>query len=163
MSNIFDNMNKENNSLTITNPEEEKSKPNEIILIPSINIDKNSILSLLIKKGEKNRNKRRNSVKTADTNIILTLNVDYDLKDVHKFDELNNSLSDISEFDLEEGDDDNKSEFNSSEDDNSNEEEDIVIKSKCILNKKNYDSEYKIELEKECNEIINKLNINKKF
>ena len=161
MSNIFDN--KKNEKKSLTNSEEEKSKPNEIILIPSINIDKNSILSLLIKKVEKNTNKKRNSVKTADTNIIVPLNLDYDLKDVHKFDEFNNSLSDISEFDLEEGDEDNKSEFNSSEDDNSNEDEDIVIKSRCTLNKKNYDSEYEIELEKEYDEIIKNLNFDKKF
>ena len=73
----------------------------------------NCILSLFTGK-----NKRRSSVKTADTNLYFPMKYDYDLSEVKKFDELNNSLSDISEFDLEKSEEE-KSEFNSSEEDDS--------------------------------------------
>ena len=83
----------------------------------------NSILSLFTGK-----NKRRSSLKTADTKLCAPMNYDYDLSEVKKFYELNNSLSDISEFDLEKSEDE-KSEFNSSEEDDSFiEDQEIIFK-----------------------------------
>ena len=50
--------------------------------------NKASILSLL-----KNKNRSRTSIKTEDTNIFKSPKLDYDLNEIKKFDELNNSLS----------------------------------------------------------------------
>ena len=112
-----------------------------------------SILSLLIKN-----NTRKDSLKTSDTSNSKK-HLDYDYKEIKRFDEFKGSMSDISEFDLENDKNDNKSEFNSSEEDVS-EFEEIKIKSKIIPNKRKYDSDFEIELEKEYNEIIKRLKIN---
>ena len=119
-----------------------------------INPNEKSILSLIINKG-----KRRSSLNTADTLIIKPKTLDYNLEEIKKFDELNNSLSDISDFDLEEEKDENKSDFNSEEDNNDFEEEEIIIKNKKIINNKKNDLEYEIELDKEFEDIINSINI----
>ena len=115
-----------------------------------------SILSLL-----KNKNKRRNSAKTAYTNLCTPLKIDYDFKDIKRFDEINNSLSDISEFDLEKDHSENKSEFNSSEEDIKDYEEEIKFKKKLIYKNINYDKEYEIEIEREYEQIINELSSGK--
>ena len=75
------------------------------------------ILSLLINKNEK-----RESIKTFDSNIIRVDSFKYE--SIKKFDEANKSLREISNFDLE-MDEENKSNFNSSEDDDSKEEKKI--------------------------------------
>ena len=111
----------------------------------------NSILSLFTGK-----NKRRSSLKTADTKLCAPMNYDYDLSEVKKFDELNNSLSDISEFDLEKSEDE-KSEFNSSEEDDSFIEDQEIIFKKEKMNHKKLDVEYEIELDKEMENIMKEL------
>ena len=111
----------------------------------------NCILSLFTGK-----NKRRSSVKTADTNLYFPMKYDYDLSEVKKFDELNNSLSDISEFDLEKSEEE-KSEFNSSEEDDSFIEEQEIIFKKEKMNHKTHDVEYEIELDKEMEDIMKQL------
>lgn len=118
--------------------------------------NQSSILSLL-----KNKNKRRNSAKTAYTNLCTLLKLDYDFKDIKRFDEINNSLSDISEFDLEKDHSENKSEFNSSEEDINDYEEEIKFKIKLIYKNINYDKEYEIEIEREYEQIINELSSGK--
>ena len=66
-------------------------------------------------------------------------------------------MSNISEFDLEKDNEDN-SEFNSSEEDNNDSVvEFIEIKSRKKIYGKENDIEYEIQLEKECDEIVNKL------
>ena len=124
----------------------------------NLNPNKKCILTLLL-----NKNKRgRNSVKTADTNSFLQKNYNYDFNEIKRFDELNNSLSDISDFDLEEEINDNKSEFNSSEEEKIQSDcEEIVIKGN-IKDKMKEDIEYELKLEKECEEIFKQLNIKKK-
>ena len=119
--------------------------------ISKANKYQNCIISLIT--GE---NKRRNSVKTADTNMHTPMRLDYDLSEVKKFDELNNSLSEISEFDLEKSEEE-KSEFNSSEDDDSFIEEQEIIFKKEKINRKKLDFKYEIELEKELEDIMQEL------
>ena len=93
-----------------------------------------SILSLLIEDNK--NNKRKNSLNTADTEILTQIKLDYNFKELKKFDELNHSLSEISEFDLEKNDQD-KYDFNSSQDNNSELEEEIIIKKRItIINRK---------------------------
>ena len=111
----------------------------------------NSVLSLFTGK-----NKRRNSFKTADTNIFPPMKFDYDLDEIKKFDELNQSLSDISEFDLEQSEEE-KSEFNSSEEDDSFVEDQEIIIKKEKMNHKKIDFEYEIELDKELEDIMKQL------
>ena len=91
-----------------------------------------SILSLLIEDNK--NNKRKNSLNTADTEILTQIKLDYNFKELKKFDELNHSLSEISEFDLEKNDQD-KSDFNSSQDNNSELEEEIIINNYIYMNK----------------------------
>ena len=93
----------------------------------------NSVLSLLLKKDGK-----RYSVKTINTNFLIEKISDYDLKEIKRFDEVNSSFSDISDFDLEKEKDENKSEFNSSEEGSvktDDDEEEIFSKNK--IKKKN--------------------------
>ena len=131
------------------------SKPINLVNKTSYNNNKGIILSLLTSK-DKDSN-RRNSFKTTDTNFLFPPSLDYNYQEIKRFDEFNDSLSNISEFDLEKDNEDN-SEFNSSEEDNNDSGvEFIEIKSrKKIYGKKN-DIEYEIQLEKECDEIVNKL------
>ena len=123
---------------------------------PSINkID--TVLSLLMKN--KIIEERRPSCKTCFTDTIIGLNLNYKSKEIKKFDELNDSLSDISEFDLEKDQDDINSEFNSSKENISDiEEEKIFAKSKRKLDPKE-DVEYEIQLEKEYEDIIETLKL----
>ena len=119
-----------------------------------------SILSLLTKSDD-----RKSSLKTTDSDIFQTSFLDYKVKEIKKFDELNNSLSDISEFDLENYNEENdKSEFNSSEEDNDGEfvDEEIISKRRESYNIRKYDSEYENELERNFEEIIKILHINEK-
>ena len=119
-----------------------------------------SILSLLIKSDD-----RKSSLKTTDSDIFQSSFLDYKIKEIKKFDELNNSLSDISEFDLENYNEENdKSEFNSSEEDSNGEfvDEEIIFKRRRNYNIRKYDSEYENELEKNFEEIIKILHINEK-
>ena len=143
----------ETDKLEIDFPKEKEQRNNfsneEKISKP--NIYQNSIISLFIGK-----NKRRSSVKTAHTNICIPMRFDYDLNEVKKFDELNNSLSDISEFDLEKSEEE-KSEFNSSEEDDSFIEDQEIIFKKEKLNRKKLDAEYEIELDKELEDIMQEL------
>ena len=115
---------------------------------------KYEILSLLI-----NNNEKSDSFKTFDSNIIKIESFKYESN--KKFDEANNSLSDISDFDLE-MDEENKSDFNSSKDNDSEEEEIITFKSKKNkkYTKKEDEFEYKIDLE--FSEILKGLNIKQK-
>ena len=113
------------------------------------------ILSILIEDKKDNRN---NSLNTADTNIFTLFKLDYDFKEIKKYDELNYSLSDISDFDLEE-DKEDISDFNSSQENNSEFEEEIIIKRKKTIDNRTNDLEFEIELEKEYKEIIKKINI----
>jgi len=115
---------------------------------------KYKILSLLI-----NNNEKSDSFKTFDSNIIKIDSFKYESN--KKFDEANNSLSDISDFDLE-MDEENKSDFNSSKDNDSEEEEIITFKSKKNkkYTKKEDEFEYKIDLE--FSEILKGLNIKQK-
>ena len=118
------------------------------------NKSKYKILSLLI-----NNNEKSDSFKTFDSNIIKIDSFKYESN--KKFDEANNSLSDISDFDLE-MDEENKSDFNSSKDNDSEEEEIITFKSKKNkkYTKKEDEFEYKIDLE--FSEILKGLNIKQK-
>ena len=119
-----------------------------------------SILSLFIKSDD-----RKHSLKTTDSDIFQSTFLDYKINEIKKFDELNNSLSDISEFDLENYNEENdKSEFNSSEEESNGEfvDEEIIFKRKRNYNIRNYDSEYENELEKNFEEIIKILHINEK-
>ena len=142
----------ETDKLEIDFPKEKEQRNNfaNEEIISKANKYQNSIISLFTDK-----NKRRSSVKTAHTNICAPMRFDYDLSEVQKFDELNNSLSDISEFDLEKSEEE-KSEFNSSEEDDSFIEEEIIFK-KEKLNRKKLDVEYEIELDKEMEDIMQEL------
>ena len=122
------------------------------------NKNKGAILSLLANKNDK----KKNSLRTVDS-ILKTSNLEYSFDEIKKFDELNNSLSDISEFDLEKEKEDT-SEFNSSEDE-SDDSEDIKIEKKGKMNfdrKKNY-NEFENEIEKEYKEILNQLHKEKRL
>ena len=113
------------------------------------------ILSLLIKS-----NKRKDSVKT---NASYTQKIDFSnikYESTKKFDELNKSLSDISEFDLE--DKENLSFYNSSEEENVIEEEEIRHKSKKRLSTIKYkDEDFENEIENEFKELLKQLKIKK--
>ena len=117
-----------------------------------------SILSLLIEDNK--NNKRKNSLNTADTEILTQIKLDYNFKELKKFDELNHSLSEISEFDLEKNDQD-KSDFNSSQDNNSELEEEIIIKKRITIINRKDNLEYEDELEKDFEKIIKELNLKK--
>ena len=118
---------------------------------------KSSVLSLLLKRDDK-----RYSVKTVNTNFLIKKILDYNLKEIKRFDEVNSSFSDISDFDLEKEKDENESEFNSSEDGKieSDNDEEIFSKNK---NKKRNENDYKyeLEIEKEYEEIVKNINIKK--
>ena len=135
---------------------EQISNVSDVLIKPINNKHQGCILLSLINKREH----KKNSLKTVDTNIFTPVNLDYNLNELEKFDEFNNSLNIISDFDLENYTDDNKSEFNSSENDFSeSENEEIIIKTKKIFNKKE-DFEYDNELEKDFEEIKKILQIN---
>ena len=109
-----------------------------------------SILSML------RDNKHRLSLKTTDTFSFIQLK-DYE---INKFDELNDSLSSISNFDLEEEEENNSSSFNSSEDndeDDDNENLEVIQKKSKIKYDNKDKNEYEIKLDKEFQEIKREL------
>ena len=151
-----------NPETSLKNIKEDNAKSNLKTNKPLINTINSLILSILIKKESHDNNKKRNSVETAETALYRPEPLDYNLNEIKKFDEFDRSLSDISEFDLEKEEDDNKSDFNSSEDDNNDDEEEIiVVKSRRIIHNNKNDTEFEIELEKEYDDIIKELNLNK--
>ena len=157
---IASNINHELNlSLSQLNKTEPKKKSFYEKNHPICYVHKGPILSLLLKNRE-----RKNSLKTTDTNILKPFSLDYDFKEIKRFDELNNSLSDISELDLEkDNNNENKSEFNSSQEYNSqSDDETIVIKDKRKFNCRKFDYEYEKELEKDYEEIIKYLKFGEK-
>ena len=108
------------------------------------NLKNNSILSILME------NKKRTSLKTIDSNSFIKIK-DYE---INKFDELNNSLSDISNFALEKEEENDSLSFNSSrEDPNDKDLIKIITKSKLYNNNKGQSNEYEFELDKEFQEI----------
>ena len=114
---------------------------------------KYSILSLLIES-----NKSKDSFNTSSSYIsrIDILNYNYDSN--QKFDEINRSLSDVSDFNLEEKED--ISLFNSSEEENVIEEKEIISKSKKELNNKKYENDdFENEIENEFKDLLKELNI----
>ena len=114
---------------------------------------KYSILSLLIES-----NKSKDSFNTSSSYIsrIDILNYNYDSN--QKFDEINRSLSDVSDFNLEEKED--ISLFNSSEEENVIEEKEIITKSKKELNNKKYENDdFENEIENEFKDLLKELNI----
>ena len=102
----------------------------------------NSILSMIKEINIKN------SKKTLFSSSCLKLK-EYE---INKFDELNKSLNDISNFDLEKEDERDLS-FNSSKDDDEIEAIEILISEKINKNCKEKNIEFEIELDKEFNEI----------
>ena len=155
MSIIFEENNSSDISITCRK-ENIKNLDNISIKEQNLNPNNKCILSILLNK----KDRRRNSVETVDTNLIELKNYDYDFKEIKRFDELNKSLSNISEFDLEEDKNDNKSDFNSSEDENSESGcEEIIIKTNIKDRRMKEDIEYDLELEKEYEEIFKQLNI----
>ena len=113
------------------------------------------ILSLLIET-----NKNKDSVNTSSSYISKLDNLNYKYYDNQKFDELNKSLSDLSDFYLEEKED--ISLYNSSEEENVIEEEEITYKSKTRLNHKKYDDDdFENEIENDFKDILKQLNIKK--
>ena len=110
----------------------------------NIRINNYSILSLLIE------NKQGTSKNKINSNTFIQINE----KEINKLDELNNSLSNISDFDLEKEDESDSSSFNSLENDDDSNIENIIIKKssidyQIIENNK----EYEFELDKEFEEI----------
>ena len=129
----------------------EKKKSENVDNFKNKHIRTNSILSIL------SENKLRKSIKTLDSNSFIQIRD----SEITKFDELNNSLSNISNFDLEKGEDENDSfSFNSLKDyDDQNEENIIITHSKLNYHKE--DEEYELELDKEFEEIEKTILMNK--
>ena len=119
--------------------------------VNSLKFEHFSILSMI------RENNRKNSTKTVYSSSYIRLK-EYE---INKFDELNKSFGNISNFDLEKEDDINDLSFNSSEDDEEFEALEIIISKK--INKKNKDKnkEFEIELDKEFEEIKKEVNKNK--
>ena len=111
------------------------------------------ILSLLIET-----NKNKDSFITSSSYISKLDNFNYKYDSNQKFDELNRSLSDISDFYLEEKEE--ISLYNSSEEENVIEEEEIISKSKKELNHKKYDNDnFENEIENEFKDLLKELNL----
>ena len=105
--------------------------------------------------------KKKHSIKTAfsDTNYE-TENNNYDLNMIHKYEEnLNSSLSFISEFDLEnDNENKNNSSFNSEDDDDSVEKIEITTKcNKNKIDKNSEEDEFDVKLNQDFIEIKKKL------
>ena len=114
---------------------------------------KYSILSLLIES-----NKSKDSFNTSSSYISRIDNLNYNYDSNQKFDEINRSLSDVSDFNLEEKED--ISLFNSSEEENVIEEQEIISKSKKELNNKKYENDdFENEIENEFKDLLKELNI----
>ena len=98
------------------------------------------------------------------TNISDSENINYDLTMINKYEEdLNKSLSFISEFDLEQDEKEEDSSFNSEldEDDDTIEKVDINIKYRNIRIKNNDENNIDIKLNNDFNEIKKLLSTNK--
>ena len=95
---------------------------------------------------------RKDTVKTA----ISETDMNYELYMINKFDEnLNSSLSFISEFNLEEDEKELDSSFNSCDSDNSVEQIDIMDKSKNKILDEKEEEEHRSKLEQDWNDIQN--------
>ena len=143
-------------------PEEEKEaeKPKPFIkkINRQISVHHDHIKKEIFKKLNEGcvLNFLRNSERkdTTKTNCSETYKeMNYDLRMINKYDEnLNSSLSFISEFDLEKEENDNDNSFNSSDNDNCVEQIDIFKKHREKSNFKE-DKEYNVKLENELSEI----------
>ena len=153
------NKTKSENSITFIKSFESKNTNLDVVNKSEDKIHQGDILSFLIKNNKKN-NERTYSLKTSNSFNSNPFPLDYNFKEIKRFDELNNSMSDISDFDLENDKKDNVSEFNSSEEDNS-EFEEIKIKTKKDKYKRKSDSDFYFDLEKEYENILKKLKIKK--
>ena len=102
-----------------------------------------SVLSML------RENKDGFSLKTSDTFSFIELK-EYE---INKFDELNNNLSDISNFDLEKEEERNSSSFNSSEDDGDSENIEVILKKSKIEYVNEDKKEFEFKINKEFEEI----------
>ena len=117
----------------------------------------NNIWKLIIET-----NKNKDSFNTSSSYISKLDNFNYKYYDNQKFDELNRSLSDLSDFYLEEKED--ISLYNSSEEENVIKEEEITYKSKTRLNHKKYDDgDFENEIENDFRDILKQLNIKKNW
>ena len=107
--------------------------------VNNLNLKNYSILSMI------KENKNKNSTKTTNSSYINLKGYEF-----NKFDELNKSLSNISDFDLEkdEEDDSNDLSFNSLEHDGEFESLDIITSKKINKNNKEENREYELELNK---------------
>ena len=100
---------------------------------------------------------RKDTLKTA----ISETDMKYELYMVNKFDEnLDSSLSFISEFNLEERENELDSSFNSCDNDNSVEQIEIIDKSKKIILDEKEEEDHRSKLEKDWND-IQKILLNK--
>ena len=106
-----------------------------------------SILSIL------RENKDGLSLKTSDTFSFIELKK----YEINKFDELNNNLSDISNFDLEKEEERNSSSFNSSEDNGDSENIEVIIKKSKIEYVNEDKNKFEFILNKEFEEIKREL------
>ncbi len=104
------------------------------------------LLTLLLDKNPTN-----NPLTVTRSNSFFS-EADYDLQMVKKIDEGNNSLSDISDFDLEEEQNELNNSFNSSEDKDCNEIEEIVEKRRA--KNENLSIVEDTELDKELDNIV---------
>ena len=139
---------KENSRIVKKNEIVNKSNNNDFI-----KECKYSILSLLIES-----NKSKDSFNTSSSYISRIDNLNYNYDSNQKFDEINRSLSDVSDFNLEEKED--ISLFNSSEEENVIEEKEIISKSKKELNNKKYENDdFENEIENEFKDLLKELNI----
>jgi hypothetical protein len=166
MSNSIKEIPKINEILSRHNIFDEKPTKREISIEkskPSLSLNSSNDRYEISKKINKNltilslitcRNKRKESINTSCSDIEQEKK-DYELYMIDKYDEnLNNSLSFISEFDLEGEDNNLNDSFDSCHDDNSVIEEiDITSKTKKNIFDYKDDEEDNKQLEKEWNDI----------
>ena len=158
MSNIYKYNNNSNREYTSNRLKDSKKESINITPENEKESNKRCILFLLLLS---NKEKRISSVKTVDTNLNKCLN--YNHEEIKRFDEINNSLSDISDFDLEMDDKEDDSKFNSSLDENNSSQDEIIcVQNKIRSNSRIFDFEYENEVNRECEEIIRKLTFEKK-
>ena len=158
MSNIYKYNNNSNREYTSNSLKDSKKESINITPENEKESNKRCILFLLLLS---NKEKRISSVKTVDTNLNKCLN--YNHEEIKRFDEINNSLSDISDFDLEMDDKEDDSKFNSSLDENNSSQDEIIcVQNKIRSNSRIFDFEYENEVNRVCEEIIRKLTFEKK-
>lgn len=147
---------KKQNSANIQ--EQNLSEKNDSKSLFKFNIENYNILSFLM-----SNKKDISSLENTHSNSLASLHFDYEENSVKKFDEFNNSLNDISFFDLEEEEKDNdgNSSFNSLDysfkEENNEEKEEIeqILEYELdILQKEDEnDGQYEIELDKDYEQI----------